>query len=217
MSDTDTIEHAGIVLFNEWEKLPADLRCDVRDRLAHVLYWGRRIADLTRERDEWQQAAQVEAGLVDEFKARAEAAEKERDEARDLAAGLTVQTAQEQACRRAAEKERDELAVRIDGAEVERDEWRLRGQASGERAEAAEKERDALNEALGRQQGLDLFTLSERAEDAEFRLARAREALAWIEDNEPATQECSLAHDMAQTAREALAGIGPAGHADREK
>lgn len=42
----NAIEHAAIALFPNWEALPARMRNDVRDRLAHVLHWGRRISEL---------------------------------------------------------------------------------------------------------------------------------------------------------------------------
>jgi uncharacterized small protein (DUF1192 family) len=49
VTDTDKIEHASIALFPAWDELPANLRDQIRDRLAHVLYWGQRIAVLEAE------------------------------------------------------------------------------------------------------------------------------------------------------------------------
>jgi len=165
-----------------------------------------RITDLTRERDEWQQAAQVEAGLVDEFKARAEAAEKERDEARKEWTSWKVLAERMRERNEAAEqriadltRKRDdakslfkkafreltrakaeiaELSVRIDGAEVERDEWRLRGQA----AEASRaRAREALELA-----DTALAVLIARTDEGRAVKSRAQAAICALADTDPA-------------------------------
>jgi len=64
IGDTDKIEYAAIVLFPDWEKLPAGLRYNIRDGVAHVLHWGDRISELERERNE---ARAAEACFRDEF------------------------------------------------------------------------------------------------------------------------------------------------------
>lgn len=192
-----------------------------------------KIGCLTRERDEWRQAAQVEAGLRHEFKARAEAAERERDEFRDLSVTLAIQLA-------AAERERDEarrqvanhVEMRI-AAERERDEAR----AALARVREALKRRDhetdpvafeiadaALDAALvelardtdtGAMMALTTTeaALLRRAERAEADLARAREALEFYErewlrttvEGTPFEPTDALWDDKGDVARRALA------------